>query len=902
MTTDELEARRILASEGDLAALLSSLTTKAAALLDRSIVIPDVKAQLSTDGGVCPSCQTPLAFDPWSPEKHECPRCGAVATGPRHHAHWARAQHLWVAERAAHLAAVAVFTDGDGFAAKARELLRGYFRRYFELPNRDNALGPTHLFFSTYLESIWILNYLAAGYLLRERGWLGDEDVEAINAIADEAATLIGEFNEGLSNRQTWNAAALTAIAVWFGDEELGQTAVESRTGLLGHLTDGFDDDGMWIEGENYHLFALRGLLIGLEWAKVGGADLLENPTLGEQLGRALMATARTALPDFTFPARKDSRFGVSLAHPAYLECWEHGLGRLGADAPPELVSWLGQLYQQPSTPARTYDAYLQDAAEADRDRTTRADLSWWMLLSMLPTLPSAEEPFTAVSGLLATQGAAILRQHDRYLGLECGAYGGGHGHPDRLHLTVHANGVHWLADPGAGSYVSRDLFWYRSTLAHNAPRLDGASQGEGDARCLAFDDRGEWGWIAASYGPLRRKVIHGPDWMVDLVELTGEEPHRLEVPWHLDGEVVVETPGRWEADRLEAELVEAAERFVPDAGTDVVLRATAAEAATVRLHLVGGLAVRAVGPGRPTPSATRQPFQLARAEGTAIRLVALLDFGGAVTRIDVGPAEIAVTEPAGATVIRLTGDRVAVVARGKTHELGGVIPAPPVVRRPKLERSSALGEALRVDHRPALDGSLEGFDEGAPLVLDDEIHYYRSEEPYPGPEEFGATAHVHWDAETIFLAVVVTKPEVVLGDPAAPPLRLDNEPDDIHLDGIQVYYRPPGGPARAFLIRPTVDGRVVARPIPGSPAEPIALEGGSAVSEMGYCLTVALPCPELEQLPDPAIEFDLVVNEARADRVRRTGQLAWGGGHGWVYLRGDRRPENQWGSLALVG
>src|SRR2546430_15296661 len=64
------------------------------------------------------------------------------------------------------------------------------------------------------------------------------------------------------------------------------------------------------------------------------------------------------------------------------------------------------------------------------------------------------------------------------------GPSGGGHGHPDRLHLTLHADGVHWLADPGTGSYVSRDLFWYRSTLAHNAPRLDGASQSLGAAVC----------------------------------------------------------------------------------------------------------------------------------------------------------------------------------------------------------------------------------------------------------------------------------------------------------------------------------------------------------------------------------------------------------------------------------
>src|SRR5256885_13563329 len=45
-----------------------------------------------------------------------------------------------------------------------------------------------------------------------------------------------------------------------------------------------------------------------------------------------------------------------------------------------------------------------------------------------------------------------------RYVSLECGQLGGGHGHPDRLHFTLHAGGVHWLADPGTGSYVARDV------------------------------------------------------------------------------------------------------------------------------------------------------------------------------------------------------------------------------------------------------------------------------------------------------------------------------------------------------------------------------------------------------------------------------------------------------------
>ena len=116
------------------------------------------------------------------------------------------------------------------------------------ISNRDNVLGPSRLFFSTYLESIWILNYLAAAWLLREAGALDEPTSRAVHQVADEAANLIGEFDEGFSNRQVWNNAALIAIAIWFEDEDLARRAIESETGLVAQLR-GFRGDGMWYEG-----------------------------------------------------------------------------------------------------------------------------------------------------------------------------------------------------------------------------------------------------------------------------------------------------------------------------------------------------------------------------------------------------------------------------------------------------------------------------------------------------------------------------------------------------------------------------------------------------------------------------------------------------------------------------
>src|SRR6266850_2100485 len=129
--------------------------------------------------------------------------------------------------------------------------------------------------------------------------------------------------------------------AAWFEDEELAQRVVEGETGLISHLLRGYGRDGMWYEGENYHLFALRGLLTGAGWARLAGVDFREDHRLADRLHAALLAPSLTALPDFTYPARKDSRFGVSLAQPGYLEIWEVGLARMGTS---DIGPWLEEI------------------------------------------------------------------------------------------------------------------------------------------------------------------------------------------------------------------------------------------------------------------------------------------------------------------------------------------------------------------------------------------------------------------------------------------------------------------------------------------------------------------------------------------------------------------------------
>jgi len=919
VTAEAVAARRAeIAQAPDLTALLARLTERAAPLLERRPIVPPLKALLSSDGGICPDDGTALLFDPWSPNQHHCSRCGKTWAGERHDRHWARFQHLWLAERAAHLAALQALGGSDAAGVRAAEILRAYARSYWQYPNRDNVLGPSRLFFSTYLESIWILNYLAAAMLLRESGHLDEATSRGVGQVADEAANLIGEFDEGFSNRQTWNDAALAAIAVWFEDDDLAKRAIEGETGLLAHLMRGFGRDGMWYEGENYHLFALRGLLTGAAWARAAGVDLGAEPALAARVRAALLAPALTALPDLTFPARKDSRFGVSLAQPMYLELWEIGLATCGMrDAGTgmrDVSSWLQALYRVPGVVPEVFDAYLHDApVERIPHPASRISLSWWSLLEMLPELPSDAPPWVPGSVLLDSQGLAVLRAGERYVSLECGPLGGGHGHPDRLHLTLHADGVHWLPDVGTGSYVARDLLWYRSTLAHNAPRLDGASRG-GNAMCETFDAPGDWGWTRGRNGDVTRTVVAGPAYLLDIVELASREDHLLELPWHFQGRGDVVTRGRWEDAELQDEFTSRAQRFAPETKGPITLELAADSRPLTALFLLEGELLRAEGPGLPG-SGTRAPFYLLRARGRSVRFVTVLEPIGAaafVRGVGVKGSVIEVETTSGVDRHSPSPLGWEVTAPARRVRLSGARdPEPPFQPLIELDLPQpAVGAALRVDRPPALDGTGDGFDTSEPLRLELEDQYRRSEEPYSGPEDFSAIAHVGWDDEALYLAVEVTKPDLCFRAAAAPPLRLDNEPDDIHSDGVQLYLRDlEGGDVSGFLVVPEVEGGrldgggVRVRGAGESPGAPRSVHGAWRRTEQGYRITLAVAWPEWQRAHvGGQVGFDLIINEMLPGRERRAGQLVWSGGNGWVWLRGDRQDPARIGILELVG
>jgi hypothetical protein len=391
------------------------------------------------------------------------------------------------------------------------------------------------------------------------------------------------------------------------------------------------------------------------------------------------------------------------------------------------------------------------------------------------------------------------------------------------------------------------------------------------------------------------------------VVELAGREEQVVESPWHLAGRGEV-PGGQWEMGELKDEFVTRVERLrnLPD---PLRIELTA-DSRSLTAHLVcTGELLRAEAPGRP--NGPRETFYLLRGRGRNLRFVTVIEFASPGTSVRAVRARgdlVEIDTPSGTDRHRYTGkDWEIIGSDGRVALASRAITPPRFDPLLNLEPPTrAMGSAWRVDSPPALDGTLDGFDPNDPLRLELEDQYRRSEEAYVGPDDFSALCYSSWDDDALYLGIDVVKPDRCFRAGGAPKL-LDNEPDDIHSDGVQVYLSTHGSGDEewiGFLVVPDPEGRRLrVRTVSDGAGDPGAVRGAWRETDTGYRLTLAIAWPEgFVRHAGGRIGFDLLVNEMLPGRERRAGQLVWSGGNGWVWLQGDRQDPRRFGVLELVG
>ena len=922
----DLAARRLETAEGSsLEPTIQGLAAELEPLFQRELPIPQYKARLTRAGGRCPVHGVLLAFDPWSPQAHHCERCGRAYAGVEHDDWWAMGAQLYTAERAVHAATLYALRGEPRHAELALRILGEFAVRYDQWPNRDNVLGPTRPFFSTYLESIWLLNICHALDLLDAAMAPGADHLGALlrERLIAPSAALIASYHEGTSNRQVWNEVAVLSAFRVLDDQRAFERRLEADQSLRTLLQQGLLADGTWYEGENYHFFAHRGLWYGMQLLAAAGVSL--PAALGDRYTAGFVTPFLGLLPDETIPSRRDSPYAVSIHQWRFAEWCELGYAHR---ADPRLAGLLSRLYDG-SLP-RHSTARARSTADAERNEApsalSRADLSWRSVL-MASAQPVPAARWTPASVLLPSQGLAVLRrEHGQvYVALEGGHSGSGHGHPDRLALTLQTGAERWLQDPGTGSYVERTLHWYRSTLAHHAPLVNGASQPPATATLVAFEDRGGMGWIQkrAMIGQgilATRTLVVCESYCVDLLEW-GRDPaaspsmtsRDITVTLPVCGSALRTTPSAFApTSRPGAGGLEDGFDFLQHVesvginGTAVidalVVSADGAprHRANAQLLLAANVPatlLRARTPGAPgREESVRHAVEL---HGHTGRLVSVWHWQ---------PSE---QLPAVQRVLLDACNGAAPVARVTTADGTTAVhgPAPHgwhIELWARHARSSVDLEGLVADvaapsaAEPDVDHIGAAAASPSPLSLPlaaalGEAHYLRTEQTWTEAGSPTAAVLVTVIEGSVVVEVVANTGVVVPAD--GPDNPLDNERAPVNADGVQWYWGATDGRwGQAALCTPSGGSMHMARLVPGEWPLPDATWSALA-SEQGWRVRFEWQLADLPIAPDGSIAFDLVVNERPASRMRRRGQLVMSGrlaappaAGAYAYLCGDRQ------------
>jgi len=911
----DLHQRRLDTAPGtSLGAIADGLAAELQPWVHGALPVPATKARLTRIGGRCPAHGVLLDFDPASPEAHRCPVCHTVYTDREHHEWWAMGAHLFTAERAVHAAALHLLRGEEIHRTLAEHTLERLAAQYLQWPNRDNALGPTRPFFSTYLESIWLLNVCHALALL-ERAGHTRVSAAARERILRPSSALIATFHEGRSNRQVWNEVAILSALTLLGEEQAAHARLDAPGSLLTLLDDGLLADGTWYEGENYHQFAHRGLWYGVQLLEALGRPL--EDVRRARFHEGFAAPFAALLPDETLPSRRDSQYAVSMRQWRWAEWCELGYA-FAPDA--RLAATLQRLYDG-SVPAGP-TGRATSTADAERNRpavaVTRADCSWRALL-MANATPVPPASWTPGSVLQSRQGVAVLRRDAGrvYVALDGGEQGGGHGHPDRLALTLQRGATRVLDDPGTGSYVERTLHWYRSTLAHHAPLVNGASQQRGSTRLTAFEDRGGAGWVqkvAHELAPgvsATRTVVVCDGYLVDAFEFAAEHHVTVTLPVaaHCRSSIAHWRPAvRAGAGGLEDGfdfLTDVEEADGAPAQVELTHEVDTAPAAWYAAASDAGAPVwwRAVAPGAPARGPqSRLMIDLHGTSGRCIGVWRFADAPDAITRVLLTP-DATPEAPALATVTTADGTtathepaphgwHIGLVARHSRSsiDLEWLAPdAPDTTPPPASPRERTHPRQLVtlpiVTHHGEVEARGASFALGATA-------YVQTEEPWGGDNTPTATVRLGRTANELVVLVEARTghpPVVPEGGTATamPPNALDNERADTNADGVQCYLGVAGdarGTWRSGVLAvPLVSGGARVTPLLTTGAVPAV---DAECHADGWRLMMRWP---LSALPEGAITFDLIVNERPPERERRRGQLVLSGGGGFGYLRGDR-------------
>jgi hypothetical protein len=492
------------------------LRADVAALREMGLDAPDASAGYYHDF-FCPEHAVELAWDPRSPGAHRCPVDGKVFCGEPFDSAWRWGVNTRLSRGAFKLALLWRMGGREGHRRRAEEILTGYARRYASyVCRRPGTRGLGRCCYHSLDESVWLIPLAQAYDLIR--GTLtarARRRIEEGLLIPAAGHIVTQRFNQ-IHNIECWHNAAVGTVGVCLDRPDLVRLAVDSRYGFRGQLREGVRPDGFWFEGStSYHFYTLAALITLAAATEETGLALHRT----ERLRRMFEAPVEYAYPDLSMPAMNDCwYFTTLLGETCHNTPDAAGFYEVGRAWYGEAFAWvLEENYRRRKRDSLEALLYGRQTSNVKRQTSNVKRTS--------PTPVPPPSPYTEREGasrafplclgegevvsrftfhasrLFPDSGYAVLRAGapETYLLLKYGPHGGGHGHPDKLSLILHACGAPVSPDLGTPGYgIALNQTWYRRTVSHNTVVIDGLSQPPGEGRLNRFDGSGEQGFLSA--------------------------------------------------------------------------------------------------------------------------------------------------------------------------------------------------------------------------------------------------------------------------------------------------------------------------------------------------------------------------------------------------------------------
>ena len=428
---------------------------------------------------VCPIHNQTFTFRWESPTAHYCQACGKTWSGvSKYDWGWVNFVHLRNRNYMEACSYLYMIKGDKVYADRVRDMLKDYATRYPGWMVHDvwrhyteNHSGK--MFGQSLDEAVWFCTVCRAYDAVKDAFSAEDRAFIEKNLFSGAASLLLARRDFG--NWQVWHNAALASLGVTLRDDSIIRVALDDpECGYHYLMAKHVNADGWWNEGSPiYHFYPLEAMVLTAEAVRCRGIDLY-----GDELYGMFEVPLKGTYCDLSFPSHNDGWYGESLVAQAGL--YEMACARLSEEA---FRPVLEQCYRNHGR--RHYFALFNPF-----------------------DLQAASSAYLQGSHRFAEAGFSLLRSGAKTVVMKYGPHGGGHGHPDKLSISIHDGRSEIVSDFGTSAYGAPDYTrWYRKTLAHNTVCVDGKDQEKVAGHFEEFKARKDGGYIRASGDSLYKDV-----------------------------------------------------------------------------------------------------------------------------------------------------------------------------------------------------------------------------------------------------------------------------------------------------------------------------------------------------------------------------------------------------------